>query len=159
MADTLINVDNRLTALDGVGAQVPSSASVPTIFRSINGLTTTISQLTLTIQSQMNTVAAAVATLQASVNNLLGIGGGNAAARLAFVTTGTTGTVTVLFPVQFADNNYTVTVSIEPAVSTFPATVSIAGFVKRTDFAGVTVMYTATGASLNATAHVIARHD
>ena len=157
MSADLTQLDNRLTTLDGVGAQVPSSAQVPTVLRDLNGLHTTISQLTLTLQSQLNEVSASVATLQASVNNLLGIGGGNAAARKSFTTSGTTGTIDVLFLIPFVDDNYTASVSIE--VATTGVVVQAIRFVKKADHSGVTVVYTASGAGVAAIAHVIARHD
>jgi hypothetical protein len=154
MPADLTQLDNRMTALDGVGAQVPSSAQVPTVFRDLNGLHTTISQLTLTLQSQLNEVSVAVATLQASVNNLLGIGGGNAAARKSFTTAGTTGSIDISFLVPFVDDNYTASVSIESTVA-----VHIDKFIKKADHSGVTVFYTAGSSGLAATAHVVARHD
>lgn len=147
-------LDNRLTALDGVGAQVPSQAAVPTLFAGLNGLKTTINQLTLTIQSQLNTIAQTIATLQTTVNNLLGIGGGNQAGRVGFTTSGASGTIDVLFITPFADDNYTAVVSIESL-----SLVQAVGFSKKSDHSGVTVAYTASGSGISATAHVIARHD
>jgi len=70
---SLQEIANRVTALDGIGAQIPSSSSVPTIFNDLNGLRTTINQLTLTLQAQLNEVANLVNTLQATVNQLLGL--------------------------------------------------------------------------------------
>jgi hypothetical protein len=153
-APDLTQLDNRLTALDGVGAQVPSAAQVPVLFKGLNGVHTTISQLTLTLQAQLNEVAQAISVVQNSVNNLLGIGGGNAAARRTFTTSGTTGFIDVLFTTPFVDDNYTATVSIESAVD-----VSIKKFTKKVDHSGVTVFYTAASSGLAATAHVVARHD
>lgn len=70
--DNFNNFINRLTALDGVGAAVPSHSAVPTIEADINGLNTTLNQLTLTIQQQLNTYITQLQTLQQTVNELLG---------------------------------------------------------------------------------------
>lgn len=154
MSVDLTQIDNRLTALDGVGSQVPSSAQVPVLFKGLNGLKTTINQLTLTLQAQLNEISQAIAVLQATVNNLLGISGGNAAGRTVFSTSGTVGFVDVLFTTSFVDDNYTATVSIESSGG-----VHIDHFTKKVDHSGVTVFYTATSFGIAAVAHVIARHD
>jgi hypothetical protein len=72
----VMEIFNRLTALDGIGSPVPSQMAVPTIDLDLNGLHTTINQLTLTIQAQLNTVAQQLQTLQGTVNTLLGGTGG-----------------------------------------------------------------------------------
>lgn len=152
-------LQNRVTAIDGVGAQVPSQSAVPVIATDLNGLHETINQLTLAIQTQLNTVLNQLISIQGAVNNLLGVSGGNQAARTAFTTAGTTGTIDIRFITPYPDNNYTAVVSIEPAAATFPVSVQLAGFIRKPDFSGVTVMYTAASSALPATAHVIARHD
>lgn len=152
------DLSQRVTALDGVGAQVPSRSAVPTIYTDLNGLHGTINQLTLTIQGQLNTIAASITTLQGTVNNLLGLPVPLLqSARAALTSTGTTGVVDVLFPAAYADNNYTASVAIETLAADF--SVTVVGFVKKPNGAGVTVMYNAVGAGRNATAHVIAQHS
>jgi hypothetical protein len=70
--DNFMNFINRLTALDGVGAVVPSSAAVPVLQADMNGLRSTLNQLVLTLQSQLNAYGQQVSQLQSSVNTLLG---------------------------------------------------------------------------------------
>lgn len=93
---TLSQLAARVTAIDGIGSQVPSTASVPTIFNDLNGLHTTISQLTLTIQAQLNTTLTQVNAYIELVNSLLGVSGLNglllASAIAAPTSAGTAGT-------------------------------------------------------------------
>lgn len=63
---------NRVTALDGISAAIPSASAVPTIQKDLNGLHTTLNQLVLTIQTQLNLVANLVTQLQGTTNELLG---------------------------------------------------------------------------------------
>lgn len=68
----VMEILNRLTALDGITSPVPSGAQVPVIQKDLNGLHTTINQLTLTLQAQLNTIAQQLQTLQGTVNKILG---------------------------------------------------------------------------------------
>ena len=67
----LTTLQNRVTTLDGVGAQVPSRSTIPVMQSDLNGLHTTLNQLTLTLQAQLNTIATQVAVAQAALNALL----------------------------------------------------------------------------------------
>lgn len=74
--DNFSNFIARLTAIDGIGAAIPSSSSVPTILADLNGIHTSISQLALTVQSQLNQTTSTVNTLQGVIDTLLGGGSG-----------------------------------------------------------------------------------
>lgn len=63
---------NRVTALDGIGASIPSASAIPAMQADLNGLHTTINQLVLTIQTQLNLVANLITQLQGTTNQLLG---------------------------------------------------------------------------------------
>jgi hypothetical protein len=78
MSDVIVSgieltaLHNRVTALDGVGATVPSKSAMPVVQNDLNGLHTTLNQLTLALQSQLNLIATQITTLQGTVNQLLG---------------------------------------------------------------------------------------
>lgn len=144
----------RVTALDGIGSQVPSASSVPTIFAQLNSLNTTIQQLTLTLQAQLNTIAVTITTLQGVVNQVLGVNQLNVvrntqtAKQIHTVTSGEIAGTNIIVPLvwstAFTDLLYTATASV----------VVTSGNVNSYKVNGITKTLTGATVSINVSAGV-----
>lgn len=157
---TLQDLSIRLSAVDGVGAAVPSLANIPVIQTDLNGLHTTLNQLVLTLQTQWNSLTT---QLQAIQVGLAGETTDQAARAGAYLLTATTmgGPYTVNFAAPYADGSYTteVTVTLGEAIST--AACYVAG-VKQQNTAGNGVLvwvYNGDSVNHNITINLFARHD
>lgn len=163
---TIIQLAARLTTLDGVGAQVPSRASVPTIFADLNALHTTINQLTLTVQAQLNTTISQVNALDALVDELL-YGTNNVSGQTLRVGPFTVdsgycdGPYIVNFTNVYSDGFYTVEVSIvlNEAISSAPC--SVGGITQQTNPGNGINVWIINNDSIihNATINIYVRHD
>ncbi|MGC1582165.1 MAG: hypothetical protein WA766_11810 [Candidatus Acidiferrales bacterium] len=157
---TLSQLSTRLTAVDGVGAAVPSSADIPTINADLNALHNTIQQWALVVQAEINAFAADLAQLQTAV-----AGEANEQAVRMGTVLVTAGTLSVpyslAFPTPFADGLYTteVTVSIAEPLST--ASCVVAGVQQQSTPGNGVIVWIVNNDSINhnATINVFARHD
>lgn len=157
---TLQDLAIRLSAVDGIGATVPSQADIPTIESDLNGLHTTINQLVLTLQTQWNTILTQLQAVQAS----LAVGYEAQDVRVGPITiTATTlhTPITVNFPAPFADGLYTVeaTVVLGEAISTAPC--FVAGVQQQGTAGNGILVWVMNSDSVthNVTVNVSCRHD
>ena len=123
---TLQSISIRLSAVDGIGANPPSGAAIPTIETDLNGIHTTIDQLTLLIQSQLYMVMSQLTAVE------IGLAGQTVSqtVRAGAYTLGAStlgGPYTVNFPAPYTDGLYTVETTITLGESLSTAGCSVAG--------------------------------
>jgi len=157
---TLSQLSTRLTAVDGIGATVPSSANIPTINAALNGLNTTIQQWGLVVQTELNAFEAALDQLSTAVAGEAN----DQAVRLGtvLVTSGTLSTpYSLSFVVPYADGLYTteVTISLAEPLSTAPCIV--AGVKQQSTPGNGVIVWVMNNDSVdhNVTINVFVRHD
>lgn len=157
---TLSQLSTRLTAVDGIGAAVPSSAAVPTINSDLNGLHETIQQWALVVQADLNKFGQELAQLQTAVAGEAN----DQAVRLGPVPVDNgamTGPYTLSFVAPYSDGLYTteVTVSVGEAIST--ASCQVAGVQQQSTPGNGVLVWVINNDSIghNVTINVFVRHD
>lgn len=157
---TLQDLSIRVSAIDGIGTQVPSRADIPVIQTDLNGLHTTINQLTLTLQAQLNGIAADISTLMAGL-------AGEAltqAVRIDNISCPSgllSGPFTVNFTAPYLDGAYSVVASAALGEALATAACFVAGVKKQPVPGQGVIVWILNNDSIdhNVTINVFARHD